>query len=224
MSVVNDVSMAVLDWQPMRTRLRDIIEEFKSSKCPISTEQKKQTENFLVWLNDHNFTLMGYRSYGAKGIKGDYRWVADNDSSLGLMKNSKTDRDRVLSNIPASAREEALSHNPLMLTKTNSRSRVHRPAYLDYVGIKRFDDEGKVIGEDRFIECKSVEFLGYLHVKMCSGGLFHVWYLYLESVTTPSCEKILRLFSNNHLPANKKLNLRLIFQSLYMLERITLPE
>lgn len=158
MSVVNDVSMAVQDWQPMRTRLREIIEEFKYSQCPISAIQTKQTENFLVWLNDHNFTLMGYRSYSAKGIKGDYRWVADNDSSLGLMKNSKTNRDRVLSNIPPSAREEALSHNPLMLTKTNSRSRVHRPAYLDYVGIKRFDIDGKVIGEYRFIGLYSASF------------------------------------------------------------------
>jgi glutamate dehydrogenase len=158
MSVVKDVSIAVQDWQPMRARLRDIIKEFKTSKCPISVEQKDQTENFLAWLNDHNFTLMGYRSYSATGIKGDYRWVADNDTSLGLMKNSKTNRDRVLSNIPATAREEALSSNPLMLTKTNSRSRVHRPAYLDYVGIKRFDDAGMVIGEDRFIGLYSASF------------------------------------------------------------------
>ncbi|MFT6988848.1 MAG: glutamate dehydrogenase, partial [Paraglaciecola sp.] len=158
MSVVNDVSLAVQDWQPMRARLRDIIEDFKTSKSPITAEQKNQTENFLAWLNDHNFTLMGYRSYSAKGIKGDYRWVADNDSSLGLMKNSKTNRERVLSNIPATAREEALSKNPLMLTKTNSRSRVHRPAYLDYVGIKRFDDSGMVIGEDRFIGLYSASF------------------------------------------------------------------
>lgn len=158
MSVVNDVSLAVEDWQPMRSRLKAIIESFKTSKCPASAKEKKQSEKFLAWLNDHNFTLMGYRSYSAKGIEGDYRWVADNDTSLGLMKNSKTDRERVLSNIPASAREEALSSNPLMLTKTNSRSRVHRPAYLDYVGIKRFDDKGKVIGEDRFIGLYSASF------------------------------------------------------------------
>ncbi|MFT5298842.1 MAG: glutamate dehydrogenase, partial [Colwellia sp.] len=157
-SVVNDVSLTVQDWQPMRVRLKNIIEEFKTSKSPISAEQKHQTEKFLAWLNNHNFTLMGYRSYSAKGIKGDYRWVAENDSSLGLMKNSKTNRDRVLSNIPASARQEALSKNPLMLTKTNSRSRVHRPAYLDYVGIKRFDDAGFVIGEDRFIGLYSASF------------------------------------------------------------------
>ena len=38
-----------------------------------------------------------------------------------------------------------------MLAKANSRSTVHRPAYLDYVGVKTFDDDGEVIGERRFL-------------------------------------------------------------------------
>ena len=39
----------------------------------------------------------------------------------------------------------------LNLTKANSRATVHRPAYLDYIGVKRFDDDGKVVGERRFL-------------------------------------------------------------------------
>ena len=39
----------------------------------------------------------------------------------------------------------------LILTKANSRATVHRPAYLDYVGVKRFDDAGEVVGERRFL-------------------------------------------------------------------------
>ncbi|KXI29053.1 NAD-glutamate dehydrogenase [Paraglaciecola hydrolytica] len=158
LSVVNEVSLAVLDWQAMRERLAEIIQEFPKSAASLSEQVKNESLKFLNWMYDHNFTLMGYRRYSAKAIKGDYRWGADNDSSLGLMKNSKSERDRVLSNIPDSARSEALSKNPLMLTKTNSRSRVHRPAYMDYVGIKRFDDHGNVVGEDRFIGLYSAAF------------------------------------------------------------------
>jgi glutamate dehydrogenase len=158
LSVVNEVSLAVTDWQAMRERLAEIIQEFPNSASSLSEQVKSESLKFLNWLYDHNFTLMGYRRYSAKAIKGDYRWGADNDSSLGLMKNSKSERDRVLSNIPDSARTEALSKNPLMLTKTNSRSRVHRPAYMDYVGIKRFDDHGSVVGEDRFIGLYSAAF------------------------------------------------------------------
>ena len=38
-----------------------------------------------------------------------------------------------------------------MLTKANSRATVHRPGYLDYVGVKRFDAKGQILGEQRFL-------------------------------------------------------------------------
>ena len=38
-----------------------------------------------------------------------------------------------------------------MLTKANRRSTVHRPTYLDYVGVRRFDENGEVVGEHRFL-------------------------------------------------------------------------
>ncbi|TDF41809.1 NAD-glutamate dehydrogenase [Alteromonadaceae bacterium M269] len=157
-SVVGEVSLAVSDWKPMREKLDTIIDEYKKQHSPASSEEQQQAYQFLCWLQDHNFTMMGYRSYTAKAIKGDYRWIPNNDTSLGLMKNSISDRDRLLSQLPASARYETLSSTPLILTKTNSRARVHRPAYMDYVGIKRFDADGNVVGEDRFIGLYSAAF------------------------------------------------------------------
>ena len=157
-SVVDEVVLAVSDWQAMRQKLEDLIGDFDKQPCPASAEEKAQAHSFLKWVIDHNFTLMGYRHYDAKAIEGDHRWIADNDSSLGLMKKSVTDRNRVLSNLPVSAREETLSSNPLILTKTNSKARVHRPAYMDYVGIKRFDKKGNVVGEDRFLGLFSASF------------------------------------------------------------------
>ena len=157
-SVVQDVSLAVIDWKAMRERLKVIIDDFKQSKPPCSALEKKQALKFLEWVEDHNFTLMGYRHYSAKAIKGDHQWIADNDSSLGLMKNSAREKDRVLSKLPLSARQETLSSNPLILTKTNSRARVHRPAYMDYIGIKSYDESGNVVSEDRFIGLYSASF------------------------------------------------------------------
>ncbi len=39
----------------------------------------------------------------------------------------------------------------MVLSKANSRATVHRPAYLDYVGVKTFDENGEVRGERRFL-------------------------------------------------------------------------
>src|SRR4029079_19596686 len=53
--------------------------------------------------------------------------------------------------LPAEARERARHRDLLILTKANSRSTVPRPGYLDYVGVKRFNASGEVVGETRFL-------------------------------------------------------------------------
>ena len=39
----------------------------------------------------------------------------------------------------------------LVLTKANSLSTVHRPAYLDYVGVRTYSEDGTTLGERRFL-------------------------------------------------------------------------
>jgi glutamate dehydrogenase len=53
--------------------------------------------------------------------------------------------------LPPEIRARAHEHSLLVLTKANRRSTVHRPTYLDYVGVRCFDDDGNVIGERRFL-------------------------------------------------------------------------
>lgn len=157
-SVVDEVSLAVIDWQEMAARLNEVKDNSSSLKWPVDADSQREIQQFLDWLADHNFTMMGYRYYDVKAIEGDHRWIPNNDSSLGLMKNSVSERERLLSKLPASAREEALSGNPLILTKTNTRSRVHRPAFMDYIGVKAYNDAGQVIGEHRFLGLYSASF------------------------------------------------------------------
>ena len=150
-SVVSDIAITVKDWQPMKARLKDVITTTKKSKVPCSKQEHTDGIEFLEWLLDNNFTLLGYRSYDVKALEGDVALAANVDSSLGLMKQSKGTKERLLSGLSESARNIALGPNLLILTKTNSRSRVHRPAHLDYIGVKRFDAKGNVIGEERFV-------------------------------------------------------------------------
>ena len=150
-SVVSDISITVDDWQAMRSRLSEIIDSTNKAKIPCDNAEKKNSLDFLKWILADNFTLLGYRSYAIKSLKGDTALCADVKSSLGLMKRSDGTKQRLLSGLSESARELALGTNLLILTKTNSRSRVHRPAHLDYIGIKIFDNKGQVIGEERFV-------------------------------------------------------------------------
>ncbi|MBA6390788.1 NAD-glutamate dehydrogenase [Colwellia sp. BRX10-3] len=150
-SVVSDIAVTVNDWQPMKARLSSVIEDVKQANLPCSKAEHSDSINFLEWILADNFTLLGYRAYHIKTLKGDMALEADVKTSLGLMNQYDGTKERLMSGLSESAREIALGKNLLVLTKTNAKSRVHRPAHLDYIGIKRFDDKGNVIGEERFV-------------------------------------------------------------------------
>src|SRR5699024_11631008 len=48
-------------------------------------------------------------------------------------------------------KQQIAKPHPLIITRTNSRSRVYRNAYMDFIAAKQYDDTGEVIGERRFI-------------------------------------------------------------------------
>ncbi|RTE87215.1 MULTISPECIES: NAD-glutamate dehydrogenase [Gammaproteobacteria] len=158
-SVMSEVYAAVTDWQPMKKKLKEISQSLDERNFPGSKTELEQSKAFLTWLANDNFTLMGYRSYVVDAVEGDYEVRQVEGTSLGLMRNTVTDKPRRLADLPKLARHAALSSDEiLLLTKTNTKSRVHRPAYTDYIGIKRFDKNGNVIGEDRFIGLYSASF------------------------------------------------------------------
>ena len=59
--------------------------------------------------------------------------------------------ERRISEQPESTRRFLLEPALLSFSKSGTKSRVHRPAYPDYVGIKRFDEQGNVVGECGFL-------------------------------------------------------------------------
>ncbi|WP_371189241.1 NAD-glutamate dehydrogenase [Thalassotalea maritima] len=151
-SVYQDVRLTVDDWQPLTDKFKEAISHLTQAKPFIDDIEYNESKEFLEWLLDNNFTFMGYRYYQVNQVKGDVELVADYDTSLGMMKNTKKESPvRLVNSLNKKGRELALGKNALILTKTNTKSRVHRPANMDYIGVKRFDDKGNLIAEDRFI-------------------------------------------------------------------------
>src|SRR5699024_5718466 len=69
-------------------------------------------------------------------------------TGLGILRG---DPEKDFTILQGQARAKARDPRLLTITKANSRATVHRPTYLDYIGVRRFDDAGQVIGEARFL-------------------------------------------------------------------------
>ncbi len=155
--VLSDVREAVEDWGKMRqaaTALADALpgEPVPADLPPLQVEEARE---LLHWLADDHFTFLGYREYQ---LRDDDSLAAVPGTGLGILRSDPhhaADEDHPVSpsfeRLPADARAKAREHKLLVLTKANSRATVHRPSYLDYIGVKKFDAEGNVVGERRFL-------------------------------------------------------------------------
>jgi len=150
---LGDVRAAVEDWQPMRRRLVDTVEAMEKEPPAARSDDIAEDFAFLRWLADDNFTLLGCRDYDlvrdADG--GDMLRVVPG-SGLGILRDrGEAVPSASFAALPPGLRALARDPRLLVLTKSNARATVHRPGYMDYLGIKRFDAQGQVTGERRFL-------------------------------------------------------------------------
>ncbi|HKE99625.1 MAG TPA: NAD-glutamate dehydrogenase [Actinomycetes bacterium] len=149
--VLADVRAAVDDWRPMREKLGEIVAELEADPPPVDPEERAEAVEFLRWLGDDHFTFIGYREYDLGGEHGD-EVRSRRRTGLGVLRHRGARPERTsVSRLNPDAAELARALHILVLTKANSRSTVHRPSYLDYVGVRRFDQDGAVVGEYRFL-------------------------------------------------------------------------
>lgn len=150
--VIGEVRAVVEDWPAMRDQAIAIASELAASPPSLDLEDVAEGKAFMEWLENHHFTFLGYREYDVIEDDGEVRLRPKPETGLGILRPGDIERNtQGFDRLPAAVRARALEPYLLNLTKANSRATVHRPAYLDYVGIKRFDDEGRVIGERRFL-------------------------------------------------------------------------
>jgi len=148
--VVRDVRAAVEDWPVMRQRMHDIVAGFESAAPPLDRSQVEEVNAFLEWVDQGNFIFLGYREYDLVGEAGGDFLRAVDGSGLGVLRHGSAIVSSSFARLPIDVRAMARTPEPLILTKANSRSTVHRPPYLDYIGVKRFE-AGEVHGERRFL-------------------------------------------------------------------------
>src|ERR687897_1554610 len=152
-SVLGQVRAAVEDWQEMRGTVAGIVTELEEGlPVPIDEEALEESKAFLEWIANDNFTFLGYREYNLLTDDGEDLLRSVPGTGLGILREtSREPISQSFAKLPPEVRRLAHATYLLNLTKANSRSTIHRPSYMDYVGIKKFDSSGEVTGERRFL-------------------------------------------------------------------------
>jgi len=144
------VRTSVADWQPMQENLELAIAEFGKNAPDLPKVVQAECVEFLKWVKDDHFMFIGARMYDiVQDGEADSLKVVEG-TGLGLLReHGKATLSRPLVNM--SSKSHFSRRVPLIITKTMMRSPMHRSGYMDYIGVLRFDADGKVIGEYRFI-------------------------------------------------------------------------
>ncbi len=160
--VLTDVILSTDDYDAMQAKAAEVATYLRDLRTldgengPFAErgEELEEYAAFLEWLVDGSFVFLGYREYDIfDADDGRYLRVTP-DSGLGVLRKlaDSAYREPVpISRIPDGLRERVLGGRIVVVTKTNAESTVHRPARMDYVGIKKLGDGGEVIGERRFL-------------------------------------------------------------------------
>ena len=147
-----DVREAVTDWRAMRDKMLDVAGDLGKRSLPYTAEEVREASEFLRWVADDHFTFMGYREYEVAADAGDQVLKTVEGSGLGILRTAERSlAPRSLRTLVASELPRSGSTDAIILTKTNARSPIHRAGYMDYVGVLKFDGNGRPVAEQRFL-------------------------------------------------------------------------
>ncbi|MGN6538015.1 MAG: NAD-glutamate dehydrogenase, partial [Mesorhizobium sp.] len=148
------VRAATRDWKPMLARLDQAISEFRYAPVPLDKKSVAEAIAFLEWLRDDNFTFLGMREYKYTGGEKSGELELSDSPGLGILTDPNVlILRRGTEAVTTTPEIRAFLHGPepLIVTKANAKSVVHRRIYLDYIGVKTYTAKGVLSGELRIV-------------------------------------------------------------------------
>lgn len=142
--VLNQIHIVVDDFPQMQARAHALLDELGQQKG----DQAEDAQAFLKWMLNDRFTFLGYDEISIK--EGTVSRIPESELGTLKIKQSGERNERAFDDLRAAEQAFLLEPSIIMFAKDAHYSRVHRPAYMDRVIIKRFDENGNVTGKCRF--------------------------------------------------------------------------
>jgi len=154
---LEDVVAATDDFPRMLEAVNEVVTELEEHGRSIEDlrTEVEEIQDFLRWLRDGGFVFLGYRGYELTEVEGKGRCISVvHGSGRGILHDESEStfaQPVLLSSVDESQRRLIVDGPLLIISKTNAEATVHRRARMDYIGVKKLDENGQVAGEHRFI-------------------------------------------------------------------------
>ena len=157
LAALADVRAAVADFEPMTALMARSIDDLIRA-APGDPDALAEDVAFLRWVETGRFVFLGARVYDyprtAEGGYAAEEPLSQPEASLGVLRDQERSVLRRASEpavLSAALRRRLQAIEPVIVAKSNLRSRVHRRAYMDYIGVRRYGADGLASGEVRFV-------------------------------------------------------------------------
>jgi glutamate dehydrogenase len=153
--VLEDALAAARDFRTMLGRVDEVVAEVREhAPARYSQDEVDEAISLLAWLTEDHFVFLGYRRYDVVDHDGQAMGMVQPGSGLGILGDESSSgwaRPRPLADLDPVMRERVEGGDLLLVSRTNRVSTVHRQVRMLYIGIKRMDETGAIVGEHRFL-------------------------------------------------------------------------
>ena len=151
LSVLAEVQHCVEDYDAILSKADDALKLVENSK-QFPAAERKQAKAFLEWLKDNHYTFLAYDEFTVKHSAQGAEVQRELSADLGTFRFRNNDQAKsAVRELDANTQHFIEQKSLISFLKSGTRSRVHRPAYPDYVVIKQYNDNGELIGAMRFV-------------------------------------------------------------------------
>lgn len=151
-TICTTIYLVVDDFQTMGNKTEEIEKSLTTEAAHLPEAERTECQDFIRWLRNKNFVFLGYVEYDFFDKQGNPDLKAVDGSELGIFRMEDSElKPQGLHALPAEVLHFALVPQLMEITKSNRKSIIHRLVHMDYIGIKRFDKSGQVIGERRIL-------------------------------------------------------------------------
>jgi glutamate dehydrogenase len=145
---LGDLVRVTDDFEAMAQRTLDIADQIVAERAP------NEAREFLRWLVHGGLVFLGYARYRVSGPDGQRTVSIESGSGLGLLRAPADQRAasmRPIEELGPDALKLVLDEPLPFVSKTRTKSSVHRRRAMDDIAIRRVNARGEVIGFDRIL-------------------------------------------------------------------------